>query len=317
MDTIANYVSELLYRYECVIIPEFGAFLTRRQAASIHKPTSTFYPPKKSISFNSQLRNNDGLLANYIVSVENISYTDAVTKIQYYVLSINEKIVSGKRIELNNIGSFYTSIENTLQFEPSETNYLTEAFGLDSFTSPEIIREKYKKEIITLEEKTPITFTPESRNERPYLKYAAVAVITLGISGFFGIKKINNNTIGFNNIEEKQGQQMFLNQIQKATFDISDPLPVINLNTIKDTDNKIEFEKYHIVAGAFRIESNATKKMHQLRQDGYNARLIGVNDYGLHQVVYETYNNRAEATQALFEIKKEQDPKAWMLIKDF
>ena len=61
---LETYISDLLYRYECVIIPEFGAFLTQPVSAKVDISSNTFYPPKKVLSFNEQLKNNDGLLAN-------------------------------------------------------------------------------------------------------------------------------------------------------------------------------------------------------------------------------------------------------------
>ncbi|GAA4279468.1 HU domain-containing protein [Aquimarina mytili] len=331
MNTTAKYISELLYRYECVILPGFGAFLTRRQPATIQESTNSFYPPQKQISFNSQLKNNDGLLANYIASAENISYTDAVAKIQRYVLSLNEKMAQGKRIELDHIGAFFTSVENTLQFEPlQDVNYLTEAFGLSSFVSPvikrevEIKREVYKEEIEAIEEVVPLTFTPEKRKERPYLQYAAAAAIVIGIGGFFGLKQISDNTISYNHQEWQQANQEIENKIQEATFEISNPLPAINLNLIKEeettTDSSTEVEtvsgKYHIVAGAFRIASNANKKVEQLKNQGFNARLIGVNKYGLHQVVYQSHTDRLEALKALRKIKKEQSSRAWLFVEE-
>ena len=45
---LETYISDLLYRYECVTIPEFGAFLTQRASATIDDATNTFYPPKKN-----------------------------------------------------------------------------------------------------------------------------------------------------------------------------------------------------------------------------------------------------------------------------
>ncbi|WP_103068998.1 HU domain-containing protein [Aquimarina sediminis] len=333
MNTTATYISELLYRYECVILPGFGAFLTRRQPATIQEYTNTFCPPKKVISFNSQLQNNDGLLANYIASAQGISYTDAVAKIQRYVLSLNEKMAQGQHVELDKIGSFFTSVENTLQFEPfQEVNYLTEAFGLHSFSSPSIrrevetTREVFKKEVEAIEEVTPLTFTPEKRRERPYLQYAAVAAIVLGIGGFFGLKKVSDTTISHNNKEWQKANQEIENQIQEATFEISNPLPAINLNLIKDTGSasstitKTTSEatkgQFHIVAGAFRVSVNAENKVRNLKNQGFNASIIGTNKYGLHQVAYESYQSRAEALQALQNIKKEQNPKAWLLIKN-
>ena len=73
MMTIANYLKDLLYRYDCVIVPNFGGFVTNRISARIDADSNTFYPPTKEVGFNSHLTHNDGLLANYIASSENIS----------------------------------------------------------------------------------------------------------------------------------------------------------------------------------------------------------------------------------------------------
>lgn len=339
MNTTATYISELLYRYECVIVPGFGAFLTKRQSASIQESTHAFFPPQKLISFNSQLQNNDGLLANYIAQAENISYTDAVAKIQRYVLSLHNKIDQGKHLVLEGIGSFYSSTENTLHFEPSqEVNYLTEAFGLSSFISPSILREKqeapkvlsqvnretYKEQVEALEETTPIAFTPEKRRGgRPYMKYAAIAILALGIGGFLGLSKINSDNTAYNDNLIVETTNQAGNKIQQATFEISSPLPAINLTTIKTEaavpildENSSLTTKYHVVAGAYRIKTNAKKKVQKLKAQGFNATLIGVNKFGLHQVVYSSFTNRNEALLALSKIKKQQDTNAWLLIKE-
>jgi hypothetical protein len=46
---LETYISDLLYRYDCVTVPQFGAFLTNRVSAKVHDSTHTFYPPKKSV----------------------------------------------------------------------------------------------------------------------------------------------------------------------------------------------------------------------------------------------------------------------------
>ncbi|MHA7059298.1 HU domain-containing protein [Aquimarina sp. M1] len=342
MNNTAKYISELLYRYECVILPGFGAFLTKRQSAMIQESTHAFFPPQKSISFNSQLQNNDGLLANYIASAENISYTDAVAKIQRYVLSLHDKMASGKRIELNGIGYFFIAVEDTLQFEPSQDiNYLTEAFGLNSFISPSIIRkeekateevvipkvarEVYKEQAEAIEETTPIVFTPERRRERPYLKYAAILILGIGVAGSIGLNQFNKKVDLENDRISINAEKEIESKIQQATFEIASPLPAINLNIIKTKEGSSEHSetdiietsgKYHVVAGAFRIQRNATKKVQKLKANGFDARLIGVNKYGLHQVVYSSYQNRFEALEALQRIKNQQDRRAWLLVQE-
>ena len=69
MMTIANYLKDLLYRYDCVIVPNFGGFITNNTSAQIHRSTHTFYPPSKQVGFNVNLSYNDGLLANYIAKL--------------------------------------------------------------------------------------------------------------------------------------------------------------------------------------------------------------------------------------------------------
>ena len=71
--TLSKYISDLLYRYECVIVPNFGGFVTNEISAKVNHFTHTFYAPSKQLTFNSHLQNNDGLLANYVASTENIS----------------------------------------------------------------------------------------------------------------------------------------------------------------------------------------------------------------------------------------------------
>ena len=86
-------------------------------------------------------------------------------------------------------------------------------------------------------------------------------------------------------------------------------MPAATLSLDKQTGN------YHIVAGAFRVEANSDKKVNQLRSKGYKARKIGTNRYGLHEVVYASFETRAEAQRELYKIRREHNRDAWLLIK--
>ena len=44
---IKQYIKELLFKYECVTVPNFGAFLTRSVDVLIQHETGLFCPPKK------------------------------------------------------------------------------------------------------------------------------------------------------------------------------------------------------------------------------------------------------------------------------
>jgi nucleoid DNA-binding protein len=307
---LETYISDLLYRYDCVTVPGFGAFLTNRVSAKVHESTHTFYPPKKVLSFNEQLQNNDGLLANYIAEVEKIPYATANAQISKQVKAIKSYLIEGETIQFENIGELILNAEGNMVFNPSNhVNYLTDAFGLSHFSSNDITREVYKEEVQAIEEIAPIALTPEKRSSSNWLKYAAAAFIVLGLSGYFGANYYSNTIEDHNQLAQEEANAQLDAKVQEATFVISNPLPAATLSIEKQTGN------YHIVAGAFRIEANSDKKVNQLRDKGYKASKIGKNRYGLHEVVYQSFNTRLEAQRALRKIRREHNRDAWLLIK--
>ena len=160
-----------------------------------------------------------------------------------------------------------------------------------------------------IEKVIPIAVTPERRKARPYLKYAAVAIIALTLGGFGMSNYYVNDIEAHNRIAQEEANIQLENKIQEATFIIDNPLPAVTLNITKQVG------KYHIVAGAFRVEENSSKKINQLKTLGYNARYIGENKYGLHEVIYSSYEDRIEALNALRQIRREHNSEAWMLVK--
>lgn len=308
--TIASHISDLLYRYECVILPGFGAFLSQKESAHYNETSQAFYPPKKRISFNSQLKKNDGLLANYIAGAQEISYSEALYKIEEFVHKLNIQLEKQQQIPLENLGCFSLSEEGKLQFEPlKESNFLTEAFGLASVPAQAVKREVYKKQVAELEEMAPIHFTPERKEKRPYLKYAAIGLLALGLSGFTGLNIYSNQVNEHNVAEQQNAESQLQKKIQQATFIIDNPLPEITFTVTKQSGD------YHVIAGAFRVEENAHQKVEELRVLGHKARYIGANKYGLHQVVYSSHQTRKDALQKLREVKASNDG-AWLLIQE-
>ncbi|MDA0177861.1 MULTISPECIES: SPOR domain-containing protein [Mesoflavibacter] len=307
---LETYISDLLYRYDCVTVPEFGAFLTQRKSAEVHETTNAFYPPKKMLSFNEQIQNNDGLLAKYIADVEKIPFEIATQNIAMRVKSLKSYLTEGETLTFENIGDLTLNSIGKIEFTPSyHLNYLTDAFGLSQYVSPSITREVYKEDVTTLEKEVPtIAITTQKRKSKSYLKYAAVAIIALGLSGF-GVNNYYKNIENHNQIAQEEANNQLEDQIQEATFVISNPLPAVTLNVSKQAGN------FHVVAGAFRVEENSDKKVNQLRNLGYKARKIGTNKFGLHQVVYGSYSTREEAIKVLNTVRTSSNKDAWLLIK--
>lgn len=307
---IEPYIAQLLYRYQCVTVPGFGAFLTEIQSAQLIESSNSFFPPKKMISFNAYLKNNDGLLANHIAQAEKTSYEYAISAIQYEVFNWKKALQENGLFAIKNVGNFSLNADKNLIFTPyDQTNYLTNSFGLSTFVSPMVKRELFEQKIEALEEDEVIIFTPERRSTSVYLKYAAIFVLGLGLTGAIAYpiyqQQIANETILVESAVQKQVQ----NKIQEATFFIKNPIPAVTL-TVKE-----EKMSYHIMAGAFREERNAQKAFERLSDQGYKARRIPQNKYGLFPVLYGSYATFPEAEKAKQEIQKTVNPDAWILIE--
>ena len=171
------YISQLLYRYQCVTIPGFGAFLTEIQSAQWHETTNGFYPPKKLISFNSFLKNNDGLLANHIAQSEKSNYETAVASIEIEVAKWKNALQFESKLSLKNIGELSLNAEKKIVFSPCEQpNYLSNSFGLSLLIAPSIKREVLQHVFETVEENDVIQLITDKNQGRAYLKYAAIIV---------------------------------------------------------------------------------------------------------------------------------------------
>ena len=323
---IEKYISELLYRYQCVGVPGFGAFLCEWQSAQVIVSQSSFAPPKKVISFNSNIKNNDGLLANHIALQEKISYEKALNRIQTQVVFWLEKLENKEHLVLENIGEIFSNSENNFVFKPNTAiNYLTDSFGLAGFNSPEITRaNQILTDVTSVTEsiiETPISIEVSTEKEPPvipingknrtsnWLKYAA-AVAVFASAGTYGYKMYYDYTINQQTIiVEKTVQEKINQRIQEATFVIPNPINAVDL-TLEATRNG----KYHVIAGAYRSKKNATKAMNDLLSQGFEAHLLTENKFGLIPVAFGSFSNLNEAQNLKIQIKSKDSVEAWLLI---
>lgn len=145
---IAGYIADLLYEYECVVIPGLGGFLTRDHPAYIHPMKHYFKPPHREVVFNPMLRTNDGLLLSHIARYEKLTYQEAKSKLDRFVLRCITMMDEGKKIKFRNIGNIFLNKDKQLVFEPDTSqNYLASSFGLSSFVSPPVKRDDFQRKV--------------------------------------------------------------------------------------------------------------------------------------------------------------------------
>ncbi len=139
---INKYISELLYKHDCVIVHGFGAMLCHYQPALIDEPRKSFAPPAKSLAFNEKLVVSEGHLEQYIASKLSLSIDDAIALILKDVQIALAQLHTEKSYSITGLGHFYET-ENGIRFESeNKINYLETSFALPEVFIDPIDRSK-------------------------------------------------------------------------------------------------------------------------------------------------------------------------------
>ena len=293
-------VAKLLHSNECVIVPNFGAFVLKSKAAYIQK--NEFFPPSKYVSFNAMLKDNDGLLAKHISVERKVSYKKSLKLISEEVIYFKKSLSKDLIIDTESLGIFELKEKETLVFNPDfSINFDNKVFGLKSFVREPLLSK------ISQESKKNNQFS-----SNVLLKYAAIAIAVFGFS-YFGYFNYNDY---LNNEKLKNiaiAQEKILENVQSATFNLGE-LPPININVTAPIvkDNSVY---YSVIAGAFRSKGNAEKHLNTLIEKGYQASYTSINPKGLFRVAYARLNTRKEAAELISKIKT-SGADAWLLIEN-
>ena len=310
---IDHHIAQLLYRYQCVIVPNFGAFLTTIYSAEVNEFTHTFTPPRKVISFNGLLQNNDGLLANHLAQNLNIGYEVATALIEQAVTDWRTALDSNGSLTIDQIGVVTKRSNRNLVFEPLQNaNFLATSFGLNAFTVANINRNAANQNIENPTENKPVdvVFMANSATPKPnYLRYAAAVAIGLGTFAFVGNNMYNRQVANQNQLVQLEVQKAVTEKIQEATFVIANPF------VAAETEVAPANMAFHIVAGKFRNQRNATNLSKKLSGLGYGSRVLAVDSDGLSQVIFGSYPSFKSAQMALDSIQVSQNSDAWIMIK--
>jgi len=153
---LERHIEILLLNNDCVIVPDLGGFMAYHADAYFDEEDNTFLPPMRTLGFNPQLKINDSLLAQSYVEAYDISYPDAVQRIEDEVNELRQHLQNEGSYELTNIGTLSINENGNYLFSPCEAGLLTPT--LYAFSSFEITRldgvaQEKKEEPVAVEVK--------------------------------------------------------------------------------------------------------------------------------------------------------------------
>jgi hypothetical protein len=349
-----KYISELLFNYDCVIVPGLGGFVANYKSATIHLIQNTFSPPSKSISFNKNLTNNDGLLANFIAQKERILFSVASKNIDEAVIAINNELKRCDKFLFKDIGTLFLDAEQRTQFEPQNTiNYLLGSYGLSIFQKQPIkkssVEEKITKEFKDRVDPL-INLNADRKSSTKWKVTAAVGIplaflagwmpMQYNLAGDLSYANLNPFTPKQKSVYVPSSSEFILNKVKETSvknqialadknayfvgvsFDDTESLVVVQLKEkplAEAVSTYVAPSKknlgFHIIGGCFSSKSNARKMVKKLKREGFEASIVGKRK-GLWTVSYNSFSTRKEAVEALA-YAKDHNAKAWVLNQSF
>tara|TARA_B100000963_G_scaffold321464_1_gene304786 strand:+ start:1120 stop:2127 length:1008 start_codon:yes stop_codon:yes gene_type:complete len=333
-----TYISDLLYRHDCVIIPGLGGIITNYRSAQIHPVSHTLRPPSKSIRFNVNLQEDDGLLSNYVSSCESISFASAQSKIERFVFSIQNDLEHKKEARLPKIGVLSVDINGIISFEPDlKVNYLPDAFGLEAIQSPAILRKS--KRIDVSKQIYQGAKSIQAQKTSFNWKVAAVLIPLIGLCTYVSFQQ--------EALSDKYANYAYLNpfkekpaavyiprtmEVKEKTIELKETKITTTPKTVVETvkaNTEVKAKKtipapsvkttlvsksFHLVAGCFSSKLNANNLVAKLKTEGFEASVIGQNENGLFRVAFQSYVNRELAVSEMKKLK-DSGKSTWLLKK--
>ena len=187
MRNLAKHIELLLRDNDCVILPGFGGFIAHAVPAYYVSEEHLYYPPSRSISFNTSITMNDGLLAQSYMRSYNVDYAQAVYLIDVAIEKLRDTLDEEGSVTIPRIGTIKQDIHQTVQFvaEPAGISSPLH-FGLGTFAISTLAQlqvlpgtEVQKKEAIITQTARTIDLHIQKRALRQIVSTAAIFLLLL------------------------------------------------------------------------------------------------------------------------------------------
>ncbi|GAA4409801.1 SPOR domain-containing protein [Nibrella viscosa] len=206
MTPVSAYVKKLLYQYDCIVVPELGAFLTHLLPASYVESTGLYMPPRKRLAFNEALRLDDGILTNYVVLHEGCGREEALRHIAAFVAELKQEVRQTGSLSIDGIGLFTQNEEGKLQFDPElRHNFNGEVYGMQPVQVGEWIHQAQKEDVAFVPvvtsaglmetEEIPAGQEDAQRRRRSYWPWVAAAVFVGSLVGISYVSVIQTDDL--------------------------------------------------------------------------------------------------------------------------
>ena len=139
MNELSKHIEYLLLSHDCVVLPQFGAFVTQQIESTYEEDESLLLPPQRSVRFNQDINADDGLLCGSLQTIYHCSETEAKRKALTLVLQLRQQLLADGQADFGSLGQFIQDEDGVTTFEACNVGAPTPDFyGLDAIVFPRL-----------------------------------------------------------------------------------------------------------------------------------------------------------------------------------
>ncbi len=350
MIELQRHIEILLLDNDCVIVPDFGGFVAHQVASRYDQDDHMIIPPMRTLGFNPQLRINDSLLVQSYINALDISYPEALRRIEREVEEMKQVLSEEGFYTMEDIGTLRVNSDGNIEFEPCEAGILSpEYYGLCACEFPTLKEARTARlagnvtqlPIETEQPKDPTLLefidSEEEKEERAIqIKLSwirnAVAVAAAVVAFFLMATPIANSDLGTTTMSNLQGN--LLTKLMPKDTNMAPAQPIVEqqkvtVDSVKPaiTENSEKAEKpvatqdvqpapaYCIVLASQVKLSNAENYVEQLKARGMKDAEVYIHNH-IVRVIYGSYESESEAYRHLNKLNKHDEfAEAWVYKK--
>jgi hypothetical protein len=330
--TIIKGIRELLFLHNYLVLPGFGGFVLKSSPSHYMGGGAMLAPPAKTVSFNGQLKQNDGLLSLWLQQNLKCSAQEALSHLHDFSGFCSGILQAKRRLSIKDIGFFYLDFEDNICFEPQQdANFLASSFGLAPIplTMLETTQEVKKQAVFVNRQPAPAKAASPLLSRKMLVPLISGIVLFSLLALFVSTLRLNGNLHSslFGN-EKSAGYISFpypdLPLVRNAG---EAPAYIIDANGIASIEigdksiavraipdiapkpasrlpvHRRSREGFEIVLGCFGVHQNATRLVKKLEAQNVKAAISGKNLHGLYVVSAGSFENKSQASERLAEIK--------------
>lgn len=336
MIELSKHIEILLLDNDCVIVPNLGGFLAHHVDAQYDVRDHAYLPPRRTIGFNPQLKLNDHLLVQSYIEAYDISYPEALRRIENAVEELKQHLENEGEHELNNLGILSINADGHYQFTPFEAGLLSPSlYGLAHFNMLPLNelgkQEENGTDVVALSAEDSMKDNEESVApgdseaiviRMSWLRNVAVVAAAI-IMVFFISSPVDNDTLVS---DVQQSTILPINNVsihEKSKDTISEAIeeivaePVDSLASDSITNETEPASNYTIVIASKTSLVHADNFVNEMVVSGYDeAFLQKMDNSSLYRVVFGSYDTEDEAIDALRALRVENQSvfkDAWVL----